>query len=269
MSPRRRSGGRVVEGGVAPVVAALPNDGSVAEIAPVDNLSGTSAVRPSALEMESVVLRHRDGADEVVALDGVDLTVGSGELVVVIGPSGSGKSSLLAVAGALLRPTSGTVRIAGTDLSGLRRRELSAVRRDRIGFIFQTGGLFPSLTALEQLLLVAEVAGQKAAPHRDRAEQLLRDVGLGTRLGHRPDQLSGGERQRVAVARALMGRPALLLADEPTASLDRARSAEMVELLAEQTHRHGAATVLVTHDPDGLSHADRVLTLVDGRLTGA
>ena len=198
---------------MAPVVAALPNAGAVAEIAPVDNLSGTSAVRPAALEMASVVLRHRDGADEVVALDGIDLTVGSGELVVIIGPSGSGKSSLLAVAGALLRPTSGTVRIAGTALGGLRRRQLSALRRDRIGFIFQTGGLFPSLTALEQLLLVAEVAGQKAAPHRDRAEQLLRDMGLGSRLDHRPDQLSGGERQRVAVARALMGRPALLLAD--------------------------------------------------------
>ena len=268
MSPRRRTG-PAVEGGLAPVVAAVPVEGASTTIAPVDNLSGTAAVRPSALELESVVLRHRDGADEVVALDGVDLTVGSGELVVVIGPSGSGKSSLLAVAGALLRPTSGTVRIAGTDVASLRRRQLAALRRERIGFVFQTGGLFPSLTAVEQLLLVTEVAGQKSAPQRERAEQLLRDVGLGSRLDHRPDQLSGGERQRVAVARALMGRPALLLADEPTASLDRARSAEMVELLAEQTHRHGAATVLVTHDPDGLSHADRVLTLVDGRLTGA
>jgi putative ABC transport system ATP-binding protein len=269
MSPRRRNGERAVDGGLAPLLAAVPNGGAVAEIAPVDNLSGSTAVRPSALELESLVLRYRDGADEVVALNGIDLTVGSGELVVIIGPSGSGKSSLLAVAGALLQPTSGTVRIAGTDLGGMRRRERAALRRDRIGFIFQSGGLFPSLTALEQLLLVAEVAGQKAAQQRDRAEQLLRDVGLGSRLGHRPDQLSGGERQRVAVARALMGRPSLLLADEPTASLDRARSAEMVELLAEQTHRHGAATVLVTHDPDGLSHADRVLTLVDGRLTGA
>ena len=206
------------------------------------------------------------------ALDDVSLDVQRGEMITLIGPSGSGKSTLLRSISGLqvIDPGAGVIEAFGAPVQSSGKVS-SRVReaRIRIGFIFQTGGLFPSLTALEQLLLVAEVAGQKAAPHRDRAEQLLRDVGLGSRLDHRPDQLSGGERQRVAVARALMGRPALLLADEPTASLDRSRSAEMVELLAEQTHRHGAATVLVTHDPDGLSHADRVLTLVDGRLTEA
>lgn len=253
-----------------PVVAAVPGDGRHDAPAPVDNLSGGPArATVAALELVDVGLRHRDGQDEVVALDGIDLQVAAGELVVVIGPSGSGKSSLLAVAGALRTPTSGTVRVGGTDVGSLRRRDLAALRRERIGLVFQSGGLFPSLTALEQLLLVAEVSGQRPAAHAERAEALLREVGLGGRTDHRPAQLSGGERQRVAIARALMGRPTLLLADEPTASLDRARSAEMVELLAEQTHRHGTATVLVTHDPDGLSHADRVLTLVDGRLTGA
>lgn len=253
-----------------PQVVAVPVEGDSGALGPVDNLSNASPTSGTpALVLTRVGLRHSDGPEEIVALDEVDLRVAPGELVVIIGPSGSGKSSLLAVAGALLAPTSGTVEIAGIELSGLRRSELAAVRRDQLGFIFQSGGLFPSLTAVEQLLLTAELSGQRPALQRERAEELLRDLGLGSRLDHRPAQLSGGERQRVAIARALMGRPALLLADEPTASLNRARSAEMVELLAQQTHRHGAAAVLVTHDPDGLSHADRVLTLVDGRLTGA
>ncbi|MFM7069687.1 MAG: ABC transporter ATP-binding protein, partial [Actinomycetes bacterium] len=226
MSSTRRPFGRVA----GPVVAAVP-DGEDGVPAPVDNLSGSPIVRPAGLQMHDVSLRYFDGPDQIAALDGIHLSVAAGELVVVIGPSGSGKSSLLAVAGGLLTPTEGTVIVGGDDLGSLSRRKRALLRRERIGFIFQTGGLFPSLTSVEQLLLVSDVAGQRASAHRERAEQLLRDVGLGARLHHRPDQLSGGERQRVAVARALMGRPDLVLADEPTASLDRARSAEMVALL--------------------------------------
>jgi putative ABC transport system ATP-binding protein len=226
------------------------------------------SIRP-ALELRDVSVSYADGDDVVHALSGVDLAVVPGELVALIGPSGSGKSSLLAVAGALLRPTSGTVLLDGIEVESMGPRELARVRREHLGFIFQSGGLFPSLTALDQLLLVADVRGERPSGAVDRARGLLDELGLSGRTGHRPEQLSGGERQRVAIARALMGRPALLLADEPTASLDRARSEEIVAQLADGTRRHGTATLMVTHDPEGLDHADRVLELVDGRLGGS
>jgi putative ABC transport system ATP-binding protein len=219
-----------------------------------------------ALELADVGVRFADGDQVVHALDEVTLTVHPGEFVALIGPSGSGKSSLLAVAGALLRPDAGSVRLDGIDVAEMDARELARVRREHLGFVFQSGGLFPSLTALDQLLLVADLRGQRPSGAADRARALLGELGLADRAGHRPEQLSGGERQRVAIARALMGRPALLLADEPTASLDRARSEEIVALLAGETRRRGTATLMVTHDPEGLEHADRVLELVDGRL---
>ncbi|MFZ4519751.1 MAG: ABC transporter ATP-binding protein [Microthrixaceae bacterium] len=222
---------------------------------------------PVALTMDGVGVEYRDGDLLVRALDAVDLEVHGGELVALVGPSGSGKSSLLAVAGALLTPTDGRVLLDGLEVESMGPAELAAVRRDHLGFIFQSGGLFPSLTAMDQLLLVDHVRGRRARPGGEaRARELLAEMGLEDRADHRPEQLSGGERQRVAIARALMGRPALLLADEPTASLDRARSAAIMEVLATQTHRHGTATLVVTHDPEGLEHADRVLELVDGRL---
>ena len=231
--------------------------------------AGTPPGRPGAahaLELRSVDVDYADGDQTVHALAGIDLTVSPGEMVALIGPSGSGKSSLLAVAGALLGPTRGTVLLDGIEVESMGPRELSRVRREHLGFIFQSGGLFPSLTALDQLLLVEDLRGRRPSSGTDRARGLLGELGLGDRVGHRPEQLSGGERQRVAIARALMGNPALLLADEPTASLDRARSAEIVELLATETRRHGTATLMVTHDAEGLQHADRVLELVDGRL---
>lgn len=213
------------------------------------------------LVLEAVTLVHGDGDEVVTALDKVDLTVEPGELVAVVGPSGSGKSSLLAVAGALVPPTSGRVRIGGVELAGLSPRQLTRLRRDHIGFVFQSGNLVPALTAMDQLRLPLTFG--KAGEPRDPAT-LLREVGMDHRADRRPHQLSGGERQRVGIARALVTRPDLLLVDEPTAALDRQRSQEIVGLLAREAHEHGVAAVMVTHDHDVLHHCDRVLAMIDG-----
>lgn len=222
----------------------------------------TTSTEPS-LVLDGVTLLHGDGEETVTALDEVHLTVAAGEFLAVVGPSGSGKSSLLAVAGALVPPTSGTVRIGGVDLTGLDRRRLTRLRRDHIGFVFQSGNLVPALTAIDQLRLPLTF-GKPGEP-RDPAA-LLADVGMSHRAGRRPHQLSGGERQRVGIARALVTRPALLLVDEPTAALDRQRSQDIVGLLAREAHEHGVATVMVTHDHDVLHHCDRVLEMTDGML---
>jgi putative ABC transport system ATP-binding protein len=219
--------------------------------------------KPS-LVLDGVTLIHDDGEETVTALDNVHLTVEAGEFVAVVGPSGAGKSSLLAVAGALVPPTSGTVRIGGVDLTGLNRRQLTRVRRDHIGFVFQTGNLVPALTAIDQVRLPLTFG--KAGQPRDPAT-LLREVDMSHRADRRPHQLSGGERQRVAIARALVTRPGLLLVDEPTAALDRQRSQEIVGLLAREAREHGVATVMVTHDHDVLHHCDRVLAMTDGMLS--
>ncbi|MEV8638749.1 ABC transporter ATP-binding protein [Streptosporangium sp. NPDC051023] len=219
------------------------------------------------LELTDVRLTYADGDTTLVALDDVSLTVGPGELVAVVGPSGSGKSSLLAVAGTLLRPDSGRVIVGGKDASGLGDGERTALRRERIGLVFQQANLIASLTALEQLLAVEHMRGGVSGEARGRATGLLRAVGLTGREGRRPHQLSGGERQRVNIARALMGDPAVLLVDEPTSALDHARGAEIVKLLAELTGERAVATLLVTHDMAQLGHAIRVTEMDDGRLT--
>lgn len=215
------------------------------------------------LVLDRVTLVHGDGEETVTALDEVDLTVAAGEFVAVVGPSGSGKSSLLAVAGALVLPTSGSVRVGGTDVAGLSRRQLTRLRRDHVGFVFQSGNLVPALTAIDQVRLPLTFG--KAGEPRDPAT-LLREVGMSHRADRRPHQLSGGERQRVGIARAMVTRPALLLVDEPTAALDRQRGQEIVALLAREAHQHGVATVMVTHDHDVLHHCDRVLEMTDGML---
>ena len=216
------------------------------------------------LTLSEVTLVHTDGEDAVTALDHVDLTVRAGELVAVVGPSGSGKSSLLAVAGALPAPTSGTVRLGDVDLTPASRRRLDAIRREYLGFVFQGSNLVPSLTSLDQLRLPLTF-GRFSDPRDPR--ELLDEVGMGHKLDRRPHQLSGGERQRVGIARALVTRPRLLLVDEPTAALDRERSQEIVALLAREAHEHGVAAVMVTHDHDVLHHCDRVLQMIDGRLS--
>ncbi|GAA2000929.1 ABC transporter ATP-binding protein [Catenulispora subtropica] len=219
------------------------------------------------LQLAEVGLRLGAGDTAVTAIAEVDLAVAPGETVAVVGPSGSGKSSLLAVAGALRRPTSGSVRINGLVTSALSDRALTAVRRDHVGYVFQQANLFAALTVREQLLIPRHVSGRIGAEDRTRADELLAAVGLEHRAGHRPHQLSGGERQRAALARALMARPAVLLVDEPTSALDRAGSVRIAELIAARTRAAGCATLIVTHDHDILGYADRVHELRDGRLT--
>ncbi|WP_371478907.1 ABC transporter ATP-binding protein [Kitasatospora sp. NBC_00315] len=219
------------------------------------------------LRLDDVTLTLGDGDTAVTALGHVGLSVAPGEFVAVVGPSGSGKSSLLAVAGGLQRPTSGTVHIAGTELSALSDKERTAARRRHIGFVFQQSNLLASLTVREQILLPLHIDGRLDAAARVRADELIEAVGLTHRAGSRPHQLSGGERQRAGLARALMTSPAVLLVDEPTSALDRVRSAEAVRLIAEQTHERGTATVMVTHDTAIMDAADRVYEMVDGRLS--
>lgn len=215
------------------------------------------------LHMSGVTLTRGDGDDIVTALDNVDLSVEPGELLAVVGPSGSGKSSLLAVAGALVRPSSGTVSIGGVELTTTSDRDLARLRASSIGFVFQSGNLLPALTSIDQLRLPLRFA--KIDNPRD-PRKLLDEVGMSHRAQRRPDRLSGGERQRVGIARALVTRPSLLLVDEPTAALDRPRSQEVVALLAREAHQHGVATIMVTHDHDVLHHCDRILEMTDGRL---
>lgn len=218
-----------------------------------------------ALEIIDATLELGDGDSRVRALDNVSLTVQPGEFVAIVGPSGSGKSSLLAIAGALSSPDSGTVRVHGTDINGLSRSKSAKFRLQNIGFVFQSGNLLPALSSTDQLRLVARIAGNR----NPDVDGLLKAVDMAHRAGHRPGQLSGGERQRVGIARALVNNPSLLLVDEPTAALDRRRSHEVVELLAARAHESGVAVVMVTHDRDVLEHCDRVLEMVDGALAEA
>jgi putative ABC transport system ATP-binding protein len=218
------------------------------------------------LSLSGVTLELGDGEETVLALDAVDLTVAPGEFVAIVGPSGSGKSSLLAVAGALVRPTRGDVIVADQDLGSLGARERARVRRDAIGFVFQSGNLLPALTAVDQLRLPLRFNRSARVAARD-PRALLAEVGMEGKADRRPHQLSGGERQRVGIARALVTTPRLLLVDEPTAALDRHRSREVVDLLARETRQHTVATVMVTHDHEILGACDAVYSMADGRLS--
>lgn len=216
--------------------------------------------------LEHLCLRYGDGDEEVVALDNVSLTVDAGELVAVAGASGSGKSSLLAVAGAMRRPDSGSITIGGVDVIKRPAKKRRAMRHDLIGFVFQGSNLLASLTALEQLELVGRIGGVPRAATRSKALALLDEVGLTTKAGRRPAQLSGGERQRVGIARALMAEPTALLVDEPTSALDHQRATDIVTLLRDETRKHQIATLMVTHDLSMARLADRVIEMRDGRL---
>ncbi|MFD6415876.1 ABC transporter ATP-binding protein [Streptomyces sp. NPDC060194] len=218
-------------------------------------VTDTAAVRLTAL--------HRVHGN-VRALDGVDLIVPAGTFTAVTGPSGSGKSTLLSCAAGLDRPTSGSVRIDGTELTGLSERRLTLLRRERIGFVFQSFNLLPSLTAAQNVALPVRLAGRRVS--RAEVREALARVGLEGRAGHRPSELSGGQQQRVAIARALIARPAVLFGDEPTGALDRVTSRQVMRMLRDLVDRDGRTIVMVTHDPDAAAYADRVVTLVDGRI---
>lgn len=220
----------------------------------------------SKITLENISMQYGHGEQAVQALKGVSLSVNSGELVAVIGPSGSGKTTLLAVAGAFLHPTEGTVTLDGKEITSMSQKELTALRLSQIGFVFQNANLVPYLRARDQLLLIAELAGKRNGTATQKAEGLLDHLGLKSRMDHYPEQLSGGERQRVAVGRALMNDPHVLLADEPTANLDYARGKEVVRLLAEAVKRSQAAGLMVTHDERMLEWADRVVLIADGQL---
>jgi len=207
------------------------------------------------------------GEERIRALQGVTLLVPRGQFVAVMGPSGSGKSTLLHLIGLLDEPDSGSVAIEGRPTAGLSDDELTALRRDRIGFLFQSFELIPNLTARENVLLPAEVAGRLSEAEA-RLEELAARLGIADRLEHRPRQLSGGQRQRVALARALINDPAVVLADEPTGNLDSRTGAEVLALLRDGVDRHGWTVVMVTHDPVAAQTADRVVFLRDGRVAG-
>jgi putative ABC transport system ATP-binding protein len=219
------------------------------------------------LELHELVKRYPVGdAEAVSAVDGVSLSVAAGELVALYGPSGSGKSTLLMLAAAVMRPDSGTVLLDGREVSSLPAREAAAYRMRELGFVRQSLDLIPGASALDNaaLKLLGRAAGVREA--RRRVEPLLVGLGLGERLRHRAEQLSMGERQRVMIARALSTEPRLLLADEPTGSLDSERGREVLELLGEMCRERGIAVLLVTHDPEATAYADRIHTLRDGRL---
>ena len=205
-----------------------------------------------------------EGEAAVKALDGVSVGFPAGRFTAIMGPSGSGKSTLMHILAGLDRPTSGTVKIDGVELGGLDDAELTELRRDKVGFVFQFFNLLPVLSAEENILLPLKLAGRD--PDRERLRQLIDAVGLGDRLSHRPAELSGGQQQRVAIARALMSAPAVVFADEPTGNLDSHASEEVLALLRRAVDEFGQTVVTVTHDAVAAAAADRVLVLVDGRI---
>jgi putative ABC transport system ATP-binding protein len=219
----------------------------------------------SLLELRDVRRVYDMGAEEVVALAGVDLDVERGEYVAIMGASGSGKSTLMNLLGCLDRPTTGTYRLNGVPVEGLNDPELAAIRNREIGFVFQTFNLLPRTSALENVELPLVYAGLRRRERRAAAAEALARVGLADRSRHQPNELSGGQRQRVAIARALVNRPSILLADEPTGNLDSATSQEILRIF-DELHGQGNTVILVTHEPDIAAHARRHVVLRDGRI---
>ena len=223
-------------------------------------LQSTSTV----VEARGIVRQYGQGETTVHALRGVDLDIAGGQLTAVMGPSGSGKSTLMHILAGLDRPTDGSVTIGGQDITRLGDNDLTLLRREHIGFIFQFFNLLPMLTAEENVVLPLSLAGVR--PDREWVRELTEKVGLTQRLSHRPSELSGGQQQRVAIARALVSRPTIMFADEPTGNLDSRTSGEILELLRDMVSGLGQTTVMVTHDAHAAAIADRVLFLADGEI---
>jgi putative ABC transport system ATP-binding protein len=219
------------------------------------------------VRLESVHKAYGGSKNAVTALDGVSIGLNRGTFTAVMGPSGSGKSTFLHCAAGLDRPTSGSVLLDGVDLSPLNERELTKLRRERIGFIFQAFNLLPALSVLDNVTLPLRLAGSR--PKKAAVDEVLERVGLGDRQSSRPGELSGGQQQRVAIARALITRPAVIFGDEPTGSLDTYTASEVLTLLREVVQQSDQTIVMVTHDPVAAAHADRVLFLADGRIVGS
>ncbi len=220
------------------------------------------------VRVEDLEKVYGSGPTAVRALKGISLGFGAGEFVAIMGPSGSGKSTLLHVLGALEEPSAGRVVVGGTDLSGLKDKELTLLRRARMGFVFQFFNLIPTLTTEENVMLPVLISGVKAAKYEKRLDELIALVGLENRRGHRPDELSGGEQQRVAIARALIHHPDVILADEPTGNLDSKTGAGVLQLLGASATRYDQTVVMVTHDARAAAVANRVIFLADGRVVG-
>ncbi len=220
------------------------------------------------LEAVDVVKELGSGAGKITALKGVSLALNRGELTLLMGPSGSGKTTLLSILGCIMTPTSGTIRVTGHDTEGLPPEKLAKLRRDHIGFIFQSYNLFPTLSALENVRIALDVRGDRGFKAAARAEECLREVGLGHRLKSHPANMSGGEQQRVAVARAIATSPSVILADEPTAALDTENGRQVMELLSRIAKEQDRSVLVVTHDPRTIPFADRIVEIEDGRVVG-
>ncbi|WP_342566742.1 ABC transporter ATP-binding protein [Psychrobacillus sp. FSL K6-4046] len=219
------------------------------------------------LVLNNVTKSFKEGDSTVDALKNVSLTVAPGDFIAIIGPSGSGKSTLLSIAGALLQPTKGEVLVGGTNVGNMKEKDLSAFRLTDIGFVLQTSNLIPYLNVLDQLLLVCKMKGKVTPAEKAFAKELLNDLGLGSKLSKFPNELSGGERQRVAIARSFVNNSNIILADEPTASLDSNRAFEVVKQIRKEVKERNKAAVMVTHDERMLEFCDKVYRMEDGVLT--
>ncbi len=220
----------------------------------------------AALELRDVRKTYEVGGEEVVALDHASITVASDEMVALVGPSGSGKTTLCSIAGGLLSPTSGSVVVDGQDISDYSSKQLTRFRSETVGFVFQAVNLVPFLTARENLLVVDEMGRRTGKAARERADQLLEELGLADRAKNLPGQLSGGQKQRVAIGRALMNEPSLVLFDEPTSALDTKLGEQVMELICSEMKERGTAAVIVTHDDRITHYADRTVKITDGVL---
>ena len=241
-------------------------DATTADIGPDPLIDADQ--RPTALlQVRDVTKVYGTGHTAVTALQTATMSVEQGEFVALVGPSGSGKTTLISIIGGLLAPTTGSVHIGDIDVTALSRKELTRFRAERVGFVFQSANLVPFLTARENLLYVAGLIGSSKSGARARADQLLEELGLADRAKNLPEQLSGGERQRVAIGRALMNDPDLVLVDEPTAALDTALGRQVVQLLGREVKDRGKTGIMVTHDLRMVEYTDRVFQILDGHLT--